>query len=129
MRCVKKNNYKIKTSTICCYPTDENFINAHVKEISKKIKNLNNFKLIFSAHGLPKKNIKKGDPYQWQVEQSVNKVVKNLNYNNLDWVLSYQSRVGPLKWIGPSTDDVNCREFQNWQTYCVSSNSFCVRTF
>ena len=102
----KKNNYKIKTSTICCYPTDENFINAHVKEISKKIKDINNFKLIFSAHGLPKKNIKKGDPYQWQVEQSVNKIVKNLNYNNLDWVLSYQSRVGPLKWIGPSTDDV-----------------------
>jgi len=102
----KKNNYKIKTSTICCYPTDENFINAHVKEISKKIKNINNFKLIFSAHGLPKKNIKKGDPYQWQVEQSVNKIVKNLNCNNLDWVLSYQSRVGPLKWIGPSTDDV-----------------------
>jgi ferrochelatase len=102
----KKNNYKIKTSTICCYPTDENFINAHVKEISKKIKNINNFKLIFSAHGLPKKNIKKGDPYQWQVEQSVNKIVKNLNYNNLDWVLSYQSRVGPLKWIEPSTDDV-----------------------
>ena len=102
----KKNNYKIKTSTICCYPTDENFINAHVKEINKKIKDLNNFKLIFSAHGLPKKNIKKGDPYQWQVEQSVNKIVKNLNYNNLDWILSYQSRVGPLKWIGPSTDDV-----------------------
>jgi len=102
----KKNNYKIKTSTICCYPIDENFINAHVKEINKKINNLNNFKLIFSAHGLPQKNIKKGDPYQWQVEQSVNKIVKNLNYNNLDWILSYQSRVGLLKWIEPSTDDV-----------------------
>ena len=71
----KKNNYKIKTSIICCYPTDQNFINAHIKEINKKIKNLENFKLIFSAHGLPKKNIKKGDPYQWQVEQSVNKIV------------------------------------------------------
>ena len=55
---------------------------------------------------MPEKNIKKGDPYQWQVEQSVNKIVKNLNYDNLDWILSYQSRVGPLKWIGPSTDDV-----------------------
>ena len=51
----KKNNYKIKTSIICCYPTDQNFINAHIKEINKKIKNLENFKLIFSAHGLPKK--------------------------------------------------------------------------
>ena len=102
----KKNNYNIKTSTICCYPTDHNFINAHTKEIIKKIKDLEHFKLIFSAHGLPEKNIKKGDPYQWQVEQSVKKIVESLNDKNLDWILSYQSRVGPLKWIGPSTEDI-----------------------
>jgi len=102
----KINNYNIKTSTICCYPKDQNFINAHTKEIIKKIKNLKNFKLIFSAHGLPEKNIKKGDPYQWQVEQSVKKIVESLNDENLDWILSYQSRVGPLKWIGPSTEDI-----------------------
>jgi protoporphyrin/coproporphyrin ferrochelatase len=102
----KKNNYKVKTSTICCYPTDHNFINAHTKEIIKKVNGLNDFKLIFSAHGLPEKNIKRGDPYQWQVEQSVKKIVENLNIENLDWILSYQSRVGPLKWIGPSTEDI-----------------------
>ena len=102
----KKNNFKVKTSTICCYPTDENFIEAHTVGIIKKIKNLENFKLIFSAHGLPEKNIKKGDPYQWQVQQSVDKIVKSLNIKELDWILSYQSRVGPLKWIGPSTEDV-----------------------
>ena len=102
----RKNNYRVKTSTICCYPTDRNFINAHTKEIIKKIKDLKNFKLIFSAHGLPEKNIKKGDPYQWQVEQSVKKIVENLNDENLDWILSYQSRVGPLKWIGPSTETI-----------------------
>jgi len=100
----KKQNYKVKTSTICCYPTDENFINAHTEEILKSIQNIKNFKLIFSAHGLPEKNIKKGDPYQWQVEQSVNKIVTKLKIKNLDWILSYQSRVGPLKWIGPSTE-------------------------
>ena len=102
----KKNNYNVRTSTICCYPTDTNFINAHTKEIVKKIKDIKNFKLIFSAHGLPEKNIKKGDPYQWQVEQSVKKIVESLNDENLDWILSYQSRVGPLKWIGPSTEDI-----------------------
>ena len=102
----RKNNYHVKTSTICCYPTDQNFINAHTKEIIKKIKDLKNFKLIFSAHGLPEKNIKKGDPYQWQVEQSVKKIVESLNVENLDWILSYQSRVGPLKWIGPSTETI-----------------------
>ena len=102
----KKNDYNVKTSTICCYPTEANFIDAHIDEIYKKIKDLSNYKLIFSAHGLPEKNIKKGDPYQWQVEQSVNEIVNKMNIKNLDWILSYQSRVGPLKWIGPSTEDV-----------------------
>ena len=101
-----KNEFKVKTSTICCYPTDENFIQAHKDEIIKKIHNLKNFKLIFSAHGLPEKNIKKGDPYQWQVERSVDEIVKSLDIQGLDWILSYQSRVGPLKWIGPSTENV-----------------------
>jgi len=102
----KKNDYNVKTSTICCYRTETNFIDAHIDEIYKKIKDLKNYKLIFSAHGLPEKNIKKGDPYQWQVEQSVNEIVNKMNIKNLDWILSYQSRVGPLKWIGPSTEDV-----------------------
>ena len=102
----KRNNYKTKTSTICCYPTEERFIKSHVEEIKKKIKNLDNYKLIFSAHGLPEKNIKKGDPYQWQVEKSVENIVNSLEIKNLDWILSYQSRVGPLKWIGPSTENV-----------------------
>ena len=102
----KKNKINIKTSIICCYPTDNNFIKAHSLEINNKIRGLSNFKLIFSAHGLPERNIEKGDPYQWQVEQTANQIVESLNIKNLDWILSYQSRVGPLKWIGPSTDDV-----------------------
>ncbi len=40
------------------------------------------------------------------MEQSVNKIVEKLEFENLDWILSYQSRVGPLKWIGPSTEDI-----------------------
>jgi len=103
--CVE-NNYNVKTNIICCYPTDASFINAHAKKINNEINGLKNFKLIFSAHGLPKKNIKNGDPYQWQVEQSVNEIVNKLNMKKLDWILSYQSRVGPLKWIGPATDEV-----------------------
>ena len=102
----KMNNYEVNTNIICCYPTDKNFIKAHTLEIKKKINNIVNYKLIFSAHGLPEKNIKNGDPYQWQVEQTVKEVVSLLNIENLDWVLSYQSRVGPLKWIEPSTKNI-----------------------
>ena len=53
-----KNNLKVKTSTICCYPTDENFIEAHKDEIFKKIEG-SYLKLIFSAHGLPEKILKR----------------------------------------------------------------------
>ena len=101
-----KNNFKKKTNTICCYPTEKNFIQAHKDEIIKMIENLVNFKLIFSAHGLPEKNIKKGDPYQWQVEQTVQGIMSKLTNENLDHIICYQSRVGPLKWIGPSTDEI-----------------------
>jgi len=101
-----KNNLNIKTKIICCYPEDKKFIRSHSKLIIEKIKNLKNFKLIFSAHGLPEKNIKKGDPYQWQIEQSVKRIINEINDNNIDFILSYQSRVGPLKWIGPSTEEV-----------------------
>ena len=102
----KKNNFQVKTSTICCYPTDINFINAHINEIKNNIGKHKNEKLIFSAHGLPEKNIRNGDPYQWQVEQTVEKIVEKMNIKNLDYILSYQSRVGPLKWIKPFTDNI-----------------------
>ena len=104
----KKENYKVKSKTICCYPTENNFIESHASLIKGTIKKLENknFKLLFSAHGLPKNKIKKGDPYQWQVEQTVEGIMTKLTNENLDYIISYQSRVGPLKWIGPSTDEV-----------------------
>jgi len=103
-----KENYQVKTKTICCYPTENNFLESHVNLIKKTLKNLENkdFKLIFSAHGLPENKIKKGDPYQWQVEKTVEGIMFKLNSKNLDSLISYQSRVGPLKWIGPSTDEM-----------------------
>ena len=103
----KKENLNIKTKTICCYPTEKNFLVSHAELIKKTIKNLDkNFKLLFSAHGLPENKIKKGDPYQWQVEQTVEAIMFKLKSEDLDYIISYQSRVGPLRWIGPSTDEI-----------------------
>jgi len=102
----KKENYKVKTKTICCYPTEYNFIESRVSLIKKTLQNIenNNFKLIFSAHGLPESKIKKGDPYQWHVEETVKEIMFKFKNENLNYIISYQSRVGPMKWIGPSTD-------------------------
>ena len=108
----KKENLTAETKIICCYPTESDFILSYASLIKKKIdfRKLNEITLIFSAHGLPEIKIKKGDPYQWQVEQSVKELVKKLSIKNLNYILSYQSRVGPLKWIGPSTEEVIKKE-------------------
>jgi len=104
----KKENLTVETKIICCYPTEKDFILSYTNLIKKKIdlNKLNEITLIFSAHGLPENKIKQGDPYQWQVEQSVQELVKKLAIKNLNYILSYQSRVGPLKWIGPSTETI-----------------------
>ena len=104
----KKENLNTENKIICCYPTEKDFILAYANLIKEKI-NLNKLSettLVFSAHGLPENKIKQGDPYQWQVENTVNHLVKKLSIKNLNYILSYQSRVGPLKWIGPSTETI-----------------------
>tara|TARA_B110000444_G_scaffold222765_1_gene224934 strand:+ start:1308 stop:2336 length:1029 start_codon:yes stop_codon:yes gene_type:complete len=110
----KKENLKTQTKIICCYPTEKNFILSYANLIKERINisNLPETTLIFSAHGLPENKIKQGDPYQWQVEQTVRELIKKISINNLNYILSYQSRVGPLKWIGPSTDTVIKNEAQ-----------------
>ena len=60
--------------------------------------------LLFSAHGLPQKIIKRGDPYQRQVEATYEAVKNRLGWPNT--TLCYQSRVGPLEWLRPYTEDV-----------------------
>jgi ferrochelatase len=95
----------VQRSIICCYPDDMNFISAHVKLIQEALSDLDNYKILFSAHGLPEKIIEKGDPYQWQIEKTVNTIVESLEIAELDYKITYQSRVGPVKWLLPNTED------------------------
>jgi ferrochelatase len=93
---------------ICCYPTEGGFVAAVVRLIRAQLAgtlSVQKHRVLFSAHGLPKKVIAGGDPYQWQVERTVGEVVKVLNIEDLDYEICYQSRVGPLAWIGPSLEE------------------------
>ncbi|HEY8948643.1 MAG TPA: ferrochelatase [Rhizomicrobium sp.] len=95
------------TTRICCYPWEEGFIAAKSKLIATaltKKKPAVDYRLLLSAHGLPKRTVSKGDPYQWQVEKTARTIVDRLGISGLDWQVCYQSRVGPLEWIGPATD-------------------------
>lgn len=95
------------TTRICCYPWEDGFIAAKARLIDAalaKKKPSVDYRLLLSAHGLPKRTVSKGDPYRWQVEKTAAAIVDRLGINGLDWQVCYQSRVGPLEWIGPSTD-------------------------
>lgn len=57
--------------------------------------------VVFSAHGLPMSQVRKGDPYPNYVETSCRGVAERLTL--ADWQVTYQSRVGPMRWLGPDT--------------------------
>ncbi len=61
--------------------------------------------VLFSAHGVPRSYIDNGDPYQSQIEDCVSRIGRELP-GDVTVHLSYQSRVGPIEWLRPYTDDV-----------------------
>lgn len=101
------------TRSLCCYPTQAGFVTEVAGLLRSALAVAGDApRVLFSAHGLPKKFIDRGDPYQWQIEQTAGAVAEAVAGEvagaaavpNLDWRVCYQSRVGPLEWIGPSTD-------------------------
>lgn len=94
----------VPTQTLCCYPDEPGFIAASVELVRQGLAEAGGgpTRVLFSAHGLPEKVIKRGDPYQVQVERTAAAIAGVIG-GGLDWAVCYQSRVGPLKWIGPST--------------------------
>lgn len=106
-KAAKAIGLNVPTTKICCYPTDQDFIIAHAKLIKERYFEVAaeaKPRILFSAHGLPEKVIRAGDPYQKQVEQTAERIIKLLAINDLDYIVCYQSRVGPMKWISPYTD-------------------------
>ncbi len=101
--------FEAPTSVVNDYPTEPGFIAASVALVKEGLAQAGSGpkRVLFSAHGLPERVIKAGDPYQSQVEQTARAIadsIGNEGGGGLDWSVCYQSRVGPLKWIGPSTD-------------------------
>jgi ferrochelatase len=107
-RAARKAGLSARTAAVCCYPQAEGFIAAEAELIHHTLTRIRpgvGYRLLLSAHGLPKRIIAKGDPYQWQAERTAAAIVDRLGIKGLDWRICYQSRVGPLDWIGPATDD------------------------
>lgn len=90
------------------YYLHDGYIEAFVERIHEQMRpgeSLDDFYLIFSAHGLPLYFLAEGDPYPFQIAQTAAKILTRLQRTR-DWVISYQSAVGPLQWLKPSTEDM-----------------------
>ena len=85
------------------YHNHPTYIKAMVENIKENLPNYKDYYFLFSAHSLPEKIIKKGDPYQKQIKETVNLIMEYFPENKHS--LAYQSKVGPVKWLEPFTDE------------------------
>jgi ferrochelatase len=123
----KRAGIAVPTSAVCCYPTEPGFIAALAEGIRGALDALDASKrprLLLTAHGLPERVIAAGDPYQRQVEETAAAVLRKLAMPGLDARVCYQSRVGPLRWIGPATDEEIRRAGAEKRALAVSPIAF-----
>jgi ferrochelatase len=92
------------------WPVHPGFIEAMAETVQEGMKQFasehrQKVVLLFSAHSLPLDVIDRGDSYPQEVGASVQRVVDRLGVTN-PYILAYQSDVGPVRWLGPSTEQV-----------------------
>lgn len=115
------------TKVVGCYPINDKFIEIHRKLLKEQLQDITNPRevvILFSAHGLPKKIIKLGDPYEWQINQTVEKIMQDTTLGDIEYKICYQSKVGPLEWIGPNTEDEIIKYSQQKRILVVVPVSF-----
>lgn len=105
-----KLRIKARVKTIDEYYSDKHYINSIVERVKESLggEDPAEYELIFSAHGLPKRIIEKGDSYQKHIRRNVYHarvalMKEGVNFFNTH--LAYQSRLGPLEWIRPYLED------------------------
>ena len=89
------------------YPEDAQYLDAltsTVKEALRRFPDPGRVHVLFSAHGVPLSLIRRGDPYEREIHRTVAGVVRRLPTGQ-PWSLSYQSKVGPVKWLTPASAD------------------------
>jgi ferrochelatase len=97
-------------SVIDRWPTHPRFIEAMTETVKQGLAQFSDEErddvlILFSAHSLPLSVINRGDAYPAEIGASTHEVMKRLSYSH-EYVVSYQSDVGPVPWLGPSTEKV-----------------------
>ena len=107
---IKKLGIKAKVISLKHYYKHPDYLQATVERIKETLGDSNpeEFELVFSAHGLPKRIIDKGDEYQRHIKYNLFYARRALQKEGIHFHnthLAYQSRLGPLEWIRPYLED------------------------
>jgi ferrochelatase len=122
----KRQSLDVPTRTVRSYPKAPGFVAALAAAIAEALDKAagKRVRLLFSAHGLPLKTVRAGDPYPGEVKMTAAAVAEALPWRELDWRVCYQSRVGPLAWLGPSVEEELHRAGRDGVTVVVAPISF-----
>jgi ferrochelatase len=115
------------------YGSDKGYINACATQIQKHWeKNSQSQKLIFSFHGLPKRNLVLGDPYHCECHETARLITEKLNLNETQWQLTFQSRFGKAKWLQPYTiktmEELPKQGVKSIDVFCPGFSADCIET-
>ena len=91
---------------VCSYHDHPAWLDASAATLREAIarvkpENRDRIQVVFSAHGLPMSQVRKGDPYPGEIEASARGTAERAGVK--EWQVTYQSKVGPAKWLGPDT--------------------------
>jgi len=89
-------------------------------------------KLLFSFHGIPRKNLLAGDPYYCQCQASARNIAGRLELEDDEWMVTFQSRLGRAEWLKPYTDktleELAHQGLKNLQVVCPGFSVDCLET-
>lgn len=105
----QRQGYRPETVLIESWYAEEDYIQAITDSIQAQVRHFSQadpatIELLFSAHGLPQKIVDAGDPYENHIRATYDAVCQRLQWPHTS--LCYQSRVGPLQWLKPYTDEI-----------------------
>jgi protoporphyrin/coproporphyrin ferrochelatase len=105
----EKGLNSMRASVICSWQDDTNYINSLAGMVKEELAKFANqdpsaTTIIFSAHSIPVRYVEEGDPYLDYTRQTFNLVMEKVG-THYPHTLSFQSRVGPVKWLRPSTEE------------------------
>lgn len=104
------NGYRFDVTHIDSYADDPGYLDALAGTVRRAWERIPSGRreravILFSAHGLPQKFIDEGDPYVEHIQATRWGILQRLELPNRQF-LAYQSRTGPVKWLGPGTEEV-----------------------